>query len=95
MAVRSNTTSTIGAVGNVVPEILVFGALFRTRTFSITVGAPRGVMKKEKPLLFLLEIPRGFMGDIVIVAFGRGRARFGSANVERRCSLGDLDGKQL
>ena len=70
----------MSAVGNVVQKMLVSGALFRTRTFSITVGAPRGVMKKEKPLLFLLKIPYVVMGSVVVI--GRGRAWFGNDDVE-------------
>ena len=81
----------MSAVGNVVPKMLVSGALFRTRTFSITVGAPRGVMKKEKPLLFLRKIPHVVMGSLFVI--GRGRAWFGHDDVEGRCLLGDLDGK--
>ena len=69
--------------------MLVFDTLLRTRASPITMGALRGVVEKEKPLLFLLKIPRVFMGGLC----GRGRAGFSNDDVERRCLLGDLDGK--
>ena len=77
------------------PEMLVFGTLLRTRAFPNTMGAMRGVVEKEKPLLFLLKIPRAFMGGLCTTGRGRGRAGFDNGDVERRCLLGDLDGKQL
>ena len=76
------------------PEMFVLGALFRTKTFSVTVGTLRDVVEEEKQLLLLLEILLGIMG-IVSLAVGRGRAGIVNDNVEGRCLLGDLDGKQF